>query len=493
MIFIDKMKYIRLLLLALLCIIPATSCNDWLELIPPDGLVRDEYWKSKEDLEATLMGAYQKFANLDEKLFLYGELRADMVFEDLQTPNYYRDIMEGDIFPNNPLSNWSDFYIVINYCNNVLKYAPIIIEHDQTFTEYQMRGFEAEAIFLRSLAYFYLVRVFKDVPLVLNPSEEDDVDFFLPKSADTTILRVIRDDLERARFFVTDDYGTDEENAGRATRGSFLALLADISLWNFKYQDCINYINEIEGIGYLLLPGGKWFENFYPGNSLETIFEFQFDKNLDQPNSLWSLTYYVNQNLRASESAIDILSPEISKEIIRGQGSIRDYDAIIWKYVGAAADGKTFRPGSDNTSANWIVYRYADILLMKAEALSQLGRFDEALFIINKIRLRALMNPVEVQFTAEAFEDAILKERALELAFEGKRWFDLLRMGRRNNFSRKSKLIEIIIDKVPATQKLVLASKLTNPFGWYMPILENELERNSNLVQNPYYADYTSD
>ena len=54
-------------------------------------------------------------------------------------------------------------------------------------------------------------------------------------------------------------------------------------------------------------------------------------------------------------------------------------------------------------------------------------------------------------------------------------------------------LIEIIIDKVPATQKLVLASKLTNPFGWYMPIEEKELERNNNLVQNPYYADYTSD
>jgi len=485
----NKMNYIRFLLLLLLCAIPATSCDDWLELVPLDGLVRDEYWKSKEDLEATLMGAYQKFASLDEKLFLFGELRGDMIAPDQQTENHYRDIIEGDIFPTNPLCSWKDFYSVINYCNNLLKYAPLIIEQDQTFTEYQMKGFEAEAIFLRSLAYFYMVRIFKDVPLVMEPSEEDDVDFFLPKSADTTVLRIIRNDLEKARFFVTDDYGTDEENAGRATKGSFLALLADISLWNFEYQDCIDYINEIEEIGYLLLPGGKWFENFFPGNSLETIFEFQFDKNLDQPNSLWSLTYYVNRNLLASETAIELLSPEISKEFIRGQGSIRDYDGIIWKYVGAAADGSTFRPGSENTSANWIVYRYADILLMKAEALSQLGQFDEALLILNKIRTRALMSPVEVQFSSEAFEDAILNERALELAYEGKRWFDLLRMGRRNNFSRKSKLIEIIIDKVPATQKLVLASKLTNPLGWYMPIEENELERNKNLVQNSFYAD----
>ena len=141
---INKMKFIKLLFLVFLLIIPATSCDEWLELIPPDGLVMDEYWKTKEDLEATLMGAYQKFAGLDEKLFLYGELRADMVDEDKQTPNYYKDIMEGDIFPNNPLCNWSDFYKVINYCNNVLKYAPVIIEHDQTFTEYQMRGYEAD-------------------------------------------------------------------------------------------------------------------------------------------------------------------------------------------------------------------------------------------------------------------------------------------------------------------------------------------------------------
>ena len=103
------------------------------------------------------------------------------------------------------------------------------------------------------------------------------------------------------------------------------------------------------------------------------------------------------------------------------------------------------------------------------------------------------MNPIEIPNTAEAFEDAIMNERAKELAFEGKRWFDLLRLGRRNDYSRKNTLIEIIIEKVPATQKLILASKLTNPFGWYIPIEEDELERNSKLEQNPYYADYSAD
>ena len=490
---IFNMKCIRILLFIIICLLPASSCDDWLELIPPDGLVRDEYWKSKEDIEATLMGAYQSFAGLNGNLFLFGEMRADMIESDQNTPNAQRSIMLGNIYPSNSMTDWSEFYKVINYCNNVLKYAPEIIKFDQTFTEYQMRGFEAEAVFLRSLAYFYLVRIFKEVPLVLEPSEQDDVQFYLPKSADTTILRVISEDLNKVKLYVTDDYGSDEENLGRATKGAILSLLADISLWNFDYQECIDYIYEIEEIGYLLMPGGKWFEVFYPGNSLEGIFEFQFDDGLGQNNALWQKTYYTNRVFQASKTALDLLTPETSSEIIRGPGSLRSYDGMIWKFCGAASDGVTYRPSSERNSCNWVVYRYADVLLMKAEALSQLERFDEALTIINQIRSRALMNAAEIPYTTEAFEDAIMEERATELAFEGKRWFDLLRLGRRNNYSRKSKLIEIIIEKVPSTQKLVLASKLTDPFGWYLPIQENELERNSNLVQNPYYADYSTD
>ena len=132
----------------------------------------------------------------------------------------------------------------------------------------------------------------------------------------------------------------------------------------------------------------------------------------------------------------------------------------------------------------------AGILLMKAESLSQIGLYDEAQEIVNYIREKRGVEPLIASFSPEAFEDMILEERALELAFEGKRWFDLLRMGRRNNYQRKSKLIEIIVEKVPSNQKLVLAAKLTNPWGWYLPIEDEEIERNFKLKQNPYYAAY---
>jgi hypothetical protein len=90
----------------------------------------------------------------------------------------------------------------------------------------------------------------------------------------------------------------------------------------------------------------------------------------------------------------------------------------------------------------------------------------------------------------DAFEDRILEERAKEFAFEGKRWFDLLRMGRRNNFARKDKLISIIVQKVPSNKRLVLVSKLSNPLGWYFPVSADELEHNKELNQNPYYEGY---
>lgn len=469
------------------------SCEDWLELVPADGLVQDEYWKYKEDVEATLMGAYHAFSLLDQKLFLYGELRGDMLAENVNINQSYRSIMEGNLFPDNFLCDWQQFYLVINYCNFVLTYAPEVYKIDPTLTEFQLKAFEAEAIYLRSLAYFYLVRIFNEVPLVLEPSSNDNVDFYLSKSSEEVVLNHIVNDLEQHLSFVRDEYGSQEANKGRATKGAFLALMADIALWNFEYEACIAYIDQLEQYSFTLLPSGKWFDNFYPGNSLEGIFEFQFDDKLGQLNGTWGITYYFNQFL-ASEKAFDLLSPELSQEVTRGNGSLVSFNGKIWKFAGQAMDGRTLRSASEQRSCNWIVYRYADILLMKAEALSQMGQYEMARDILNlEIRKRARMNPVDLVNTAESFEDAILEERAKELAFEGKRWFDLLRMGRRNDYARKDELVQIIIANVPSTQKLVLASKLTNPQGWYFPIFDEEIERNNALEQNPYYAEFTTD
>ena len=481
------MKYIKYILIPIL--IPLLSCSDWLELVPPNGLVQDEYWKTKEDVEATLMGAYQVFNQMDEKLFLYGEVRGDMITRDKNTPNYINSIIEGNIYPDNELCDWSELYEAINYCNNVLKHNPIVSELDKTYSEFNMKGIESEALFLRSLAYFYLVRIFKEVPYITEPSESDAVDFYLPKSEEDFVLDAIKQDLLEARKFVREEYGSAENNMGRTSKNSINALLADISLWLFEYQECIDYINEIEKTTATLVSSGRWFSIFYPGNSLEGIFEVQFNTSLNQGNSLYGVSY-TEDKYKVSIKAIERLSLDGAKEIVRSEGTYRETDSKIWKYCGSAPDGKSLRPSSDRGSGNWIIYRFADILLMKAEALSQLGSYDEAIDIVNQVRSRASMAPLSNPQSAEGFEDLILEERAKELAYEGKRWFDLLRMGRRNNYARKDKFISIIIQNFPSNKRLVLASKLTNPMGWYLPIEDKELERNNELEQNPYYEAY---
>jgi starch-binding outer membrane protein, SusD/RagB family len=484
-----RTKYI----LFIFMVLTLSSCDEYMELIPPGGLIKEEFWQNKGDVEAVLMASYQRFASMDRLLFVFGEARADMIEDAGSQDADERKISESNIYPDNKLCNWEDFYIIIKDCNEVIKNASLVQEVDNTFTDFERQGLEAEAYFLRSLAYFYLVRLYKEVPLILEPTESDDSEIYFEKSAEETILNQIINDLETNRPFApSGGFTNDEENKGRASKAAFDALLADIALWNFDYEAVISHVEKIETAeDYVLLPDAKWFELFYPGNSLESIFEFQFDNNLDQRNATFGLTNQNSNRYQPSQKALELLSFDFSPELIRGQdASIKKYgedEYIIWKYVGLAADGQSTRSGSEQNSCNWIVYRLADALLMKAEALSQMERYNESREIINNIRERAGMPSLSISNSTVAFEDAILGERAIELCFEGKRWFDLMRMGRRNNYARKSKLIEVVVSNVPSTQKRILAVKLTNPSGWYLPIYDEELERNKFLVQNPYY------
>ncbi len=484
-----KLKY----LLFVFVFFAQVSCNNWLELIPPGGLIREEFWKTKADVQAVLMSGYGELAAMNRELFVFGEVRGDMLRGLYGQPWGERLIMENNIYPDNYLTNWQNFYKIINYCNEVITNAPKVQEIDKTFTDYQKQGLMAEAYFIRSLAYFYLVRLYKEVPLILEPTESDDADFYVPKASEEEVLNQIVSDLEANRAYAPSfSFPTVEENKGRASKAAFDALLADIALWQFDYDAVIKHVNKIEETeNYVLMPSGKWFELFYPGNSLEGIFEIQFDDKLQQRNDIAGLTSRYSNQYVPSQKALEMFSFKYASELVRGEDvTIKKYgedEYVVWKYVGQAPDGQTMRTGIEASSCNFIVYRYADVLLMKAEALSQLGKYNEAFAIIKEIRERAGIAMKNIANTPVAYEDAIMNERALELAYEGKRWFDLLRLGRRNNFARKDKLIEVIVSNVPSTQKRILATKLTNPMGWYLPIYEKEIERNNKLVQNPYY------
>lgn len=480
-------KYSVLAFLLILVLL-GSGCEDYLDQQPNDGLVRSEYWKNKEEVQATLAGAYKKFAVMDRILFIHGEVRADMLSAGTSLQSAQEKMMESNIQSNNVYAKWGEFYSVINLCNHVINLAPPVQDLDPTFSDYVLQQYIAEAIFLRSLSYFYLVRIFNDIPFVLEPSETDNADFFPSLTAADDVLANIKADLIEIRNRIPSVYPSVEHSKSRATKAAVDALLADISLWNFEYTDCIQYVEAVEQSGlYFLLPATEWFELYQPGFSLEGIFEIYYDNAQGQPNALYNAT--INQNnYLGSEYAQEVLSIETleAAEQIRGYGSL-SLQNKIWKYGGQFPDQETVRPAGTSASANFIVYRLADLYLMKAEAYSQLGDFDDALLYLNMVRQRANVEELKLSNNVQTFEDAILTERAKELAYEGKRWFDLLRMGRRNDYANKDKLIEILVQDVPSSQKLVQQAKLDNPYGWFMPIHIDEIDRNRNITQNPYY------
>lgn len=138
----------------------------------------------------------------------------------------------------------------------------------------------------------------------------------------------------------------------------------------------------------------------------------------------------------------------------------------------------------------------AEILLMKAEALIWKGAagYEEALEIINKVRNRARLKDLDLtaeSATEEEMLQAVLHERNIEFAAEGKRWYDLVRFGKMKNYRYKDSFIEIIVTYNSTANVSWLRSVLSNEYAWYLPISQSEIDANLLLVQNPYYAGVT--
>ena len=152
---------------------------------------------------------------------------------------------------------------------------------------------------------------------------------------------------------------------------------------------------------------------------------------------------------------------------------------------------KYFVTNVDQMDRNWIYYRYADILLMQAEAYANSGRGQAALDIIEVIRARAnalpgsalLVGPADVN----GITNYLVAERAREFAYEGKRWFDLLRNAKRNDFERIDILQDAAVRSVPAVSLEAAIAKMQDENSLYLPIYFTEIQRNKKLVQNPYY------
>jgi starch-binding outer membrane protein, SusD/RagB family len=504
----------------LLVVLGTTGCKKWLELQPQDGIIKEEFWKTKEQVKASVFGIYSSMMenatgtygrtnyipSLAEQVFVWGEGRADNIAAATFTSIDDIDLINVNIQPINVNANWRPFYRTINFCNTVIQKAPEVLANDNTFTQTQLDNYISEALAIRALMYFYLVRSFGEVPLKLNATLSDEDIVQIPKTSRDTILNQIVNDLQAAEAKAVTSYGDAASDKGRITKYSINAIQADVYLWMERYADCITACDKVVNSqrfglirgatvnGPVIDYNANWFNTlYYNGNSNEGIFELQFDpQRLNPYFSMFSSSFsgrrwIATADLMDRVFTIDFLNDQ-NYDMRADGGSVRAATSTIWKYVGANATTlRTF----DQSYAHWFFYRYADIMLLKAEALNEIGRGQDALDLVYAIRRRgnalAATDLTPSPTDKNLIQDFILQERSREFCFEGKRWYDVLRNAKRNNYERLSILLNMVAISVPSNQQQSAQAKMQDKNAHYFPIYLTELQTNKLLVQNPFY------
>jgi hypothetical protein len=466
----------------LVLLIITSGCKKYLSQTPENSLTRDEFFKTKADADAAIIGCYDALQGCVTQFLNWGEFRADLAItttnNDVTYPYYqYLD-------KTRPVSNWQAAYNLIGRTNIVIEAVPGIPGLDSKFSKAESDQVVAEALFLRSLAYFYLVRTFQDVPLVLQASSNDAVNYFPAKSPADSVLNRIEADLTIAEASIPVQYDKNTDTRGRATKGAVNALQAEVYLWRAKYAQAADAAQKVLNNRslYSLVPGTNWFNIFSQKNTSESIFEVQFDYNLNETNGL----IYTVGNFAVNNVLVNYFNTD--QDAIRGLNNTYISGGAYWKYAGLTTTTNISRSTND---PNFIIYRLPDVMLMRAEALVHLGEVDqkkEAIDLIDTIRLRAGVLPYDyLDGTAPAslLMDLLIRERAMELAMEGKRWFDLVRVA--TNDKNPDFLVNRILQSRSVGDRALVKSRIIDPRSWYMPIYQTELNRNPNLVQNPYY------
>jgi starch-binding outer membrane protein, SusD/RagB family len=264
-----------------------------------------------------------------------------------------------------------------------------------------------------------------------------------------------------------------------------------VYLWMEKYNEAIAACDKVINSGRFGLVNNFYTSLFVNGNSNEGIFELQFDRlnvNVQFYDMFRTRPRFIPSG-KVMEEIYMTDALDDTKKDIRGDGaSIRADINQIWKYTGI--DFNTAR-AREESIAHWYIYRFADVLLMKAEALAMVNKGEEALALVYRVRNRAnaLAGTDRAPQTSDtqAILDFILEERAREFAYEGKRWYDLLRHAKRNNYQRLDILLGIVAGSVEPSRQQSAIAKFKDVNSHYFPIYDYELQTDKALVQNPFY------
>ncbi len=448
-----------------LCIFLTSACSDFLEEELVGSHSNATFYQTETHAVLAVNGIYNivSFISTDNSLWVFGDVASDDAVKGglagdqsdiqfLEEFNYSRN--------NGYLEKiWKHYYEGISRANYLLYYGPAI-----NMDEALKNRILGEAKFLRAYLYFNLVNIFGEIPLKTNPPlNEDEIN--KPKSSVEAIYAQIEKDLTEAAAALEVAYtGSD---VGRATKGAAWGMLAKAHLYQGEWEATLQAIGEVDALGlYSLQPVYK--NNFTDStqNNTESLFEIQHlsgqSPKLGSHLNQWLGPFVYNgygfdvptQDFvdEFEQTAAGVVDPRLDYTVGReGQPWIdgRAFDPA-WSPTGYLQkkheQPKSEEPIIGDASLNYVYLRYADILLMKAEALNELGRTEEALIPLNAVRKRARESYLydeslagagsipegllpEIAGGQQVVQEAIRHERRVELGFEFHRFFDLMRYG----------------------------------------------------------------
>ncbi len=504
-----KPNKIATLLLGGTLLLASTACEkDLLEQPNPNAPTTDQFWKTQDD---AIKGVFASYSGLQQFACYYRSWhfmahRSDESYSQspfVELANFTRFITPDNNFFISSFA-WNDYYRTIYRTNQVITRVPGI-QMDATLRSRLI----AEARFVRALSYFDLVYFFGNVPLL---TIEPVVTTRAPQATIAEGEAQIIADLQAAITDLPLASAYSAADKGRASKGSAQALLAKVYMHQGKYSEASAVFNEIISSNqYSLVP--NYLDNFTATNenNSESVFEVQFtgavlevgqgqdnasaSESHDRPNFFgppgptfsdvqprrWLLDAY-NEFTVSNPTRID---PRRDISIIHAGNPDMFYGRTFaqwgWnpnqQYWRKYLNDRTRTDENFTSGINHRVIRYADVLLMQAEALTELGRQAEALPLVNLVRQRVDLAPITGTLSQAATRQLIRSERAKELSGEGTRWFDILRWGLMDT---PAGIAELTTRDSDFTNFRLGVSKL-------LPIPQRDLDIDPNLKQNPGY------
>lgn len=496
-----------------LCVTFLASCGkEFLNVSPKDNLTGNDYWKSEADVDKFIVGIYKTFRlttmgdrSIQNRMFFpsTGDFRCAPIVRTSSSAgagrNYLTELKNNDLnalskddynfFGFKAIPRWDDFFKMVQMANIV--YYEMDNMEPGLISPTNIERFKAEAVFLRNIAYFFMVRLFGDVPYYTQAYHSEAIG----RTNMLVVLENCLDDLQEHYKNLPWTYDDPSIVGNRAMRGAAITLMMHINMWiaGFTNGDVNQYYSNVVALGeeimnennnaYELLPLERTNEIF-KGRTKEGLFEIVQNLNYGETFSLSSpyadyFLRYPNKNVAIQRSYLHYESKFMETLYpIGGQDRRKEfwYDEHIYATDGMMQclkflnvfneEGEDFNPDD-----NQVVFRYVDPILLRAEALAELGRDGEAREIVNIVRNRAGATPAESE-TGDELKDFIWWERVRELIGEGHFFYDLVRTRKVLNTDYTSAAMSI---------------EAFNRGGWTWPIDRAALVNNPYMTLNNYW------